>query len=282
MMNRTVFQAVKYFMPYGVVQQVIRSKASARRRLAAHKAAQASATVDRVPYSYGAAIEFHCSRGLTRDHVVSGSMPEASLDYCCQSLNNLIQTDKPLVGLHVGNFLGVSLSHFANYVRQRNDESVIISIDPNLTHRGIENTQNHVVAILNQFGLQRNTLICVGYSMNKSISNDGVAFVGEDGTEYDPYARHNGEQSCEKALSNLCLFSRGRFDFAVVDGNHEGKYVHREAELVRTLLKPEGVLILDDVSEAWEEIKEEYDNLRSEHWRAVGADGRVGLLQGTS
>jgi hypothetical protein len=44
---------------------------------------------------------------------------------------------------------------------------------------------------------------------------------------------------------------------------------------VKNLLKPEGILILDDVSDAWSEIKDEYTGLQFKGWRAVGADGRV-------
>ena len=164
-------------------------------------------------------------------------------------------------------------------MRQRNEKSVVVSIDPDLTHRGIEHPQKHVIAILNHFGLQGNAMICVGYSTSKSISNDGTAFMGENGSEYDPYARFESEQSCEDALSNFCALSEGKFDFAVLDGNHEGSYLQRETAVVRRLLKPNGILILDDVNEAWAEIKAEFDNLSSKGWRLVAADGRVGVLQ---
>ena len=49
--------------------------------------------------------------------------------------------------------------------------------------------------------------------------------------------------------------------------------------VVWRLLKPNGILILDDVNEAWAEIKAEFDNLSSKGWRLVAADGRVGVLQ---
>jgi Methyltransferase domain len=179
----------------------------------------------------------------------------------------------------VGNFLGVSLSHFVKYVCQRNEKSVVVSIDPNIQHQGVESPQNHVISILNHFGLQKNAIICVGYSINKTLSNDGIAFVGENGTEYDPYSRFRSEQSCEDTLSNLCASSEERFDFAVVDGN-QGDHLRRETAILRRLIRPGGILILDDVSDSWSEIKAEYETLRSTGgWRAVAADGRVGLLQ---
>jgi Methyltransferase domain len=284
MINRKVIHAVKYVMPHGIVQQILRAQAVRRRLINAHSSARASVATERIPYSYNAAIEFHCARGLARGHVIGGSMPDSTLAFCSKTLDNLIPTthDEPIVGLHVGNFLGVSLSHFVNYVRQRNEKSIVMSIDPDLTHRGIEHPQKHVIAILNHFGLQHNAVICVGYSTSKSLSNDGTSFVGENGVEYDPYAGFQSEQSCEDVLSNLCAISQGRFDFAVLDGNHEGSYLQRETAIVRRLLRPEGILILDDVSDAWVEIKAQFDDLRSKGWRAVAADGRVGILQSGS
>jgi hypothetical protein len=281
MLNQKVVAAVKYVMPHGLVQQMFRSNAVRRRLITAHNAAYSSVVTKQIPYSYKEAVEFHCARGLTRGHVVAGSMPESSLDFCSMSLDDLIPKTKdgPLIGLHVGNFLGVSLGHFANYARRRSEKSVVMSIDPNLTHRGIERPQEHVIALLNHFGLQKNAIVSVGYSTHKSLSNDGFAFVGENGSEYDPYAKFEAEQACEDTLANLALLSRGRFDFAVVDGNHEGSHLRREAGLVGPLLKPGGILILDDVSDAWADIKDEYDGLSKNGWQAVGADGRVGLLQ---
>ena len=281
MISPKVVRAVKYVMPHGLVQQVFRAQAVRRRLADAHNTTQASVVAKQVPYSYSAAIEFHCARGLPRGHVIGGSMPDSTLAYCSMTLDELIPAsdETPLVGLHVGNFLGVSLTHFANYVRQRNENSVIVSIDPNLKHRGIEYPQRHVIAILNYFGLQKNVIICAGYSTNKTLSNDGIAFIDTNGVEYDPYSRFESEQSCENTLPSLCTISRGMFDFAVVDGNHEGNHLRRETAMVRPLLKPQGILILDDVSDAWTEIKAEYDDLKSKGWRAVAADGRVGVLQ---
>jgi hypothetical protein len=190
------------------MQQFLR--AQRRRLLAAHNEAQPSGAAQRIPYSYSAAIEFHSARGLPREHVTGGSMPESTLAFCSKTLDDLIPAtgDKPLIGLHVGNFLGVSLTHFVNYVRQRNEKSVVVSIDPDLTHRGIEHPQKHVIAILNHFGLQGNAVICVGYSTSKSLSNDGTAFLGENGFEYDPYARFESEQSCEDTLQIFARFRR--------------------------------------------------------------------------
>lgn len=284
MISSQVARTVRNVLPHGLVMKYVQSEAARRRRIAAHNSAHVSVAAKQIPYSYSAAINFLTSSGLSQSQVIGGSIPEPSLSFCSKVLDEFILTTdgRPLIGLHVGNFLGVSLSHFVNFVRQKNDKSVVVSIDPDLTHRGIENPQKHVIAILNHFGLQGNTVICVGYSTSKSLSNDGTPFLGDNGVEYDPYARFQSEQSCEDTLSNLCLTSQGKFDFAVVDGNHEGSYLRRETAIVRRLLKPEGILILDDVSDTWTEIKAEYDGLLSNGWRAIAADGRVGVLQSGS
>lgn len=282
MVGSQLVRTAKNILPHGLVMKIVRSQAVRRRRIAAVQiSAEASKPSRREHYSYSAAIEFHVAEGLQRNHVVAGSIPESSLEFCSTNLDKFLHADpdQPLVGLHVGNFVGVSLCHLADYARKRNEDSVVVSIDPNLTHRGIENPQNHVISILNHFGLQRNAMILVGYSGQKSISNDGVTFVGDAGEEYDPFSSFSSELSCEDVLRNLITVSEGRFDFAMLDGNHERSYLHTEIAKVRRLLKPNGLLVLDDVSEAWADIKKEYEELRSQGWRALGADGRVGILQ---
>jgi hypothetical protein len=278
MISSNVVAAVKYALPHGLVQTVFRHQAIKRRMLEAKNRKHATALSKTSEYSYKSAIEYHRIRGMTNGHLVAGSIPEASLDYCCNTLDELLPGDRPLLGLHIGNFLGISLAHLTEYARKRNDKSVIMSIDPNIQHQGVENPQNHVISILNYFGLQKNAIISVGYSTNKTVSNDGVTWVGQNGMEYDPYAKFQTEQSCENVLSNLCILSDGRFDFAVVDGNHEGSHLRGEIAVVRRLLRPGGVLILDDVSDAWSEIKAEYDGLKSNGWNPAGSDGRVGIL----
>src|ERR1700722_2944783 len=107
--------ALKSVMPHGFVVAASRSQSRRRQRMAS--LAQRPAMTDIEPYSYQASIEFLCSRGLPRIHVVSGSMPEASLDFCGRHLGGLLPRGRPIVGLHVGNFLGVSLASFADLVR---------------------------------------------------------------------------------------------------------------------------------------------------------------------
>src|SRR6185312_10377185 len=102
---------------------------------------------------------------------------------------------------------------------------------------------------------------------------DGVEFGG-----YDPVASHASEQACENALANLGALCPRRFDFAVLDGNHDAAYLSKEADAVRDLLAPGGVLIFDDVDDNWPDIKAEFARLGAHGWRQAGADGRVGML----
>jgi Methyltransferase domain len=282
MSDSQLVRTAKNILPHGLVMRIIRSQAVRRRRIAAvETSAMASKLPSREAYSYHSAIEFHAARGLVRNHVIAGSIPESSLEFCSASLDKFLpaRAGEPVTGLHVGNFIGVSLCHVTDYARKRHEHSVVVSIDPNLTHRGIENPQHHVISILNYFGLQQNAMIFVGYSGPKSISNDGVTFIDDSGREYDPFSSFSSELSCEDVLRNLITFSEGRFDFVMLDGNHERGYLKTEIAKVRRLLKPGGVLVLDDVSEAWADIKKEYEELGSQGWRALGADGRIGILQ---
>jgi hypothetical protein len=107
------------------------------------------------------------------------------------------------------------------------------------------------------------------------MDSHSSAWTGPNTTHF----RYSDEQSCHNSLTNLALLYESRFDFAVMDGNHEAEYLRSEVDVVRRLLIPNGVLLLDDVSEAWADIKAEYANLASAGWKPLGADGRVGVLQ---
>ncbi len=94
---------LKSVLPHGVVMATIGSKAVRRARMSA---LSQQPRPNGATYSYRSAIEFHCARGLPRDHVVAGSIPEDSLAFCGAILDETIETGRPLLGLHVGNFVG--------------------------------------------------------------------------------------------------------------------------------------------------------------------------------
>ncbi len=206
---------------------------------------------------------------------LSGSMPQDSLRY----LATFLSGKNVLKGLHVGNFQGVSLSFFASVLRQLNSESVILGIDPNITHRNIANPQGKVLSLLNHFGLQKNAMILTGYSLEKSVADDGRDYS-------TPYAYlkadnvYSSEPSCENQLENLAKLCPSTFDFALIDGNHEGNYLSRELEFMSRLLRPGGYLFLDDVSTTWFEIERVFENAaRTGVYEKLGSDGRVGVLK---
>ena len=153
MISSQVARTVKNVLPHGLVMKYVHSEAARRRRIAAHNSAHVSVATKQIPYNYSAAINFLTSSGLSESQVIAGSIPEPSLSFCSKVLDEFILTTdgRPLIGLHVGNFVGVSLSHFVDYARQKNEKSVVVSIDPNLICRGIDSPQKHVVAILKSF-----------------------------------------------------------------------------------------------------------------------------------
>jgi hypothetical protein len=102
-----------------------------------------------------------------------------------------------------------------------------------------------VLVLLNYFGLEDRVAILTGYSLEKNVSNQGEIFAG-----YDPVANWENERSCTHQLDLLNALARGGFDLCLMDGNHDGDYLQRELDRVRQLLRPGGLLVLDDISTA--------------------------------
>lgn len=222
----------------------------------------------------GQTLAFLKARGLPEADLLVGSMAQPSLEYIRERAILPLDAVGPLTALHIGNFVGVSLAFLAAALRQRHPDSLVVSIDPNLAHRGIRNPQAHVAALLAACGLQRNTMIIAGYSGRKSISNDGVVFKG-----YDPVQEFAGEYACENTLQNLKALCPKTFDVVLMDGNHEGSYLTGELQAALPLLKPGGVVILDDVNAAWTEIREVFSQIATFGLEPIGTDGRVGLAR---
>lgn len=233
-----------------------------------HAAVATAATGD--AYSYEAGIAHLVGRGLPEDQVREGSMPEAALDACGALIAERLDATRPITVLHVGNFVGVSLAWFTDLMRRRDGQSLVIGLDPNVVHRGIEHPQEHVVSLLNRFQLQRQVLLITGYTMEKNLG------------DFDPAAMQAAierDQSCENALSHLARIASGRIDVAVMDGFHESEYLRRELQFVRTLLAPGGLLVLDDVFDwsALDEIARELAG--SSELRLLTRDDRFGAWE---
>lgn len=206
---------------------------------------------------------------------LTGSMHQDSLRYLAAFLGGTV----PLKGVHVGNFQGVSLSFFACILRELNPESVIVGIDPNITHRNLANPQAKVLSLLNHFGLQKNAMILTGYSLEKSVADDGRDYSTPHAYLKTENA-YSSEPSCENQLENLAKLCPNTFDFALIDGNHEGSYLSRELEFISRLLRPGGYLFLDDVSTTWFEIERVFEQAdRTGVYEKVASNGWVGVLK---
>ncbi len=201
-------------------------------------------------------------------------MPRTSLELICITITTRFN-HKRLNGIHIGNFVGVSLSYVVNSCRILNKQSLIVAIDPNIPHRGIERPSELCNSVLLRYGLQKNVLFVQGYSLEKSFSNDGVDFDNN----YNPKDNYSKEFAAENQLEHLLTLSRNNYDFIIIDGNHNAKYLEKEIALAKELLSPEGLVILDDVDQNWPSIEDVFKNSNSLGFRQILNDGRIGIME---
>jgi hypothetical protein len=223
-------------------------------------------------YAYEDAMAHLLQRGWTSEfHVRMGSVPEPSLARAVEAFARELPP-RPRI-LHVGNFLGVSLSYLLHWATAR--AGAIVSVDPDIPHRGVQRPQRAVCDLLTHFGLTEGHLLICGYSLDKTLSNDSVVFEG-----YDPAAQWGREAAPENVLPGL-VASGQSFDAAFMDGNHDPAYLRREVAEVTRLLNPGSLLVLDDVDEAWQQIRQVFDEVAGDDWpyEPVLADGRIGILR---
>ena len=210
------------------------------------------------------AIRFLVGRGLNESEVREGSMPEASLAYVAEKILDRLPSDRPVRALHVGNFVGVSLCYVSWLIRERHPDSLVVSIDPNIPHRGIEDPQSHAFALLDHFQLLSCNLIITGYTVDR-----------EEVTSAD-YSRGI---ACENVLTGLEKLAGASFDLVLIDGSHEESYLSREIAAIRRLLADNGIVVFDDVT-AWPGVAEVFrQTAQDDSWTQLGENGRVGILQ---
>jgi hypothetical protein len=269
---------VRAILPTGIVDVLRQRKEQAQLAIDNAKAEEFKRSVrmlDRpttISYSWADAQSFLSGLGCDRHQVTAGSISDSSLNYSTNILEKHIRA-KPANGLHVGNFVGISLCHYTNFLHKLDKRSVMVSIDPNLTHRGIKRPMEKVISCLARYGLNGNSIVLTGYSLEKSVSNDGVSIT----QGYDPESEYEHELGCENQISLLACLAEGKFDFAVIDGNHEADYLSREIASIARLLKIGGILVLDDVN--WDTLGKVYALLDSSLFERIGSDGRVGLAK---
>jgi hypothetical protein len=267
-----VRKAVSLVAPFGL--HVVLGRRESRRRTRLIERVAGNVDGRRAQdYSPGEARRFLLARGLDDEQVRTGSMPEASLEFTGNLLREHLPSDRPLVALHVGNFVGFSLSYFTWLLREQHPDSVVVSIDPNIRHRGVENPQGHVMAVLGRFGLLANSVVVPGYTLEQNF--------GDDWSD-DLEQRYLAEAACDQVLANLARMSAGAFDLAVLDGNHDGDYLERELTAVRRLLRDDSIVVFDDIGPYWPGVAEVFERTLADSgggFAELGQDGRVGILQ---
>lgn len=257
--------AIKIVTPWGVEWLLWqRSLEKARQRLLTAHASQASRIPDAGPVEDS--IRFLVERGLDEVQVREGSIPASSLHYVAQQIGDRVPSDRPLRALHVGNFVGVSLSYLTWLLTEKHPESLVVSIDPNIPHRGIEDPQSHVFALLEHFGMLARNVVITGYTLERS----------DQSLTEEAYARAGAS---ENVLSSLHALNGSSFDLVLIDGNHDENYLSRELAVIRRLLASDGILILDDVVD-WPGVAAVFKRATSDDgFRELGTDGRVGIIQ---
>lgn len=272
-----------YLAPHGYFvlrDRLVRRRAEIRkRRIAAWRDRQlavgraAAGAVGTREFSIDAAVAFLTARGLDETQVLEGSMPQDALDFAAGLLREHLPSGRPIRALQVGNFVGVSLAFVSATLRDLHPGSVVVSVDPNITHRRIENPLGHVLALLGHFDLLTHNAVITGYSLEQNLGDDPTA---------DPLTHILREQACERVLDNLATVAGERFDLVLLDGNHAAEYLGREMAALRGLLHPGAVLVIDDVNaDSWDGVVEVYDRASGgdEPFEELGRKGRVGALR---
>jgi hypothetical protein len=278
--TREMRSLLRFWVPYGLVE--MRRGALAKRQADAQRVetiARISQLELRSPalaptFDFEAGVRFLASRGLDESQIRAGSIPETSLDFVARKIAAEGWGNRTLIGLHIGNFVGLSLAAFIKMLTVVNSGSLVVAVDPNVPHRGIVSPQDYVLALLTHFGLQSNALVVAGYSERKSVSNDGIVFDG-----YDPAENFLQEAACENVIANLGSALGHCMDVAVVDGNHQASYLRHEVDELARVLRLGGLLVLDDVDKWWPELRDVYLSLPKSQWEDLGSDGRVALLR---
>ena len=270
---------LKQLLPHGLVR-LVQARQERGYRLG-RASIEARHRVSGASLSHAAMVDFLVARGLPRDQVTEGSVPAATLEFLGGFLEERCSGDRPVRGLHIGNFVGVSLAWFAGLAARIHPASVVVAVDPNIPHRGVVHPQDHVSALLEEAGLSDRVLLVCGFSRAKNVGDDGRNYLENyrllDATE--AVARVENEHAPHGVLDNMATLAVGGFDFVLIDGNHEAAYVAGELSALRSLLKPGSLVFLDDVSEGWPMLKQLFEDSAGRGFRAVASDGRAGVLE---
>lgn len=145
-------------------------------------------------------------------------------------------------GLQIGGFVGIAHCFIANALKGTGS---ISTIDPNISHRDIQFPLIVAQKMITDFKLSERSMLINGYAKEQM-----------------------------SILNNL----GAKFDFIILDGDHDYLSILEELELANLLLKNNGLLILDDIDH-WDGPKNIYDNFPMTNYEKIVLDSRLGLLQ---
>lgn len=265
-------------LPYGIVEYYYSMKKHSLDEIRKERLNSFESRIknDRcVDYDYEKSIHLLRSFGLNEEEIRSGSVPEESLNFMKEKCALYLKGKEKLVALHVGNFVGVSLAYLSNSLIKLSSESIIISIDPNISHRGIINPQSYLFQILDYFGLNKNNIILTGYSLGKNVANDGGVFYATE-EEANPIKVNPAPENLLEHFANLGI----KVDLCFIDGNHETNYLQNEIIRIDEFLCSEGFLIIDDVGNGWDDVEIVFKRMENNpSYKLVATDNRIGIFQ---
>jgi hypothetical protein len=267
------------FVPHSVAVLVRAQRLRRHSRRALAEELPATPTTAPRPFDAEQAVNVLVAHGLDEGGVRAGSIGPEHLRFLGDTIHDHLGTEPPHRALHVGNFVGISLAALTASLLDLADGSdpLVVSIDPNIPHNDIADPQSATMAVLSHFGYQRNNLVICGYSLEKSLGNEG-----ERTASYDPQDAFASEVACENVVPSLAALGL-TLDVALVDGSHNAAYLRRELDAIVPLLRSGGLLILDDVTDVWVGIRDLFGELGSvdSQWplEVLGHDGRIGVLR---
>lgn len=147
-------------------------------------------------------------------------------------------------GLQIGGFVGLTHAYIANHLKN-NNQGFICTIDCNVTHRDIKDPIKKLNFLVRHYGFDENSMIILDYA--------------------------------ERTMKNYIKLG-SKFDFVLLDGNHNYHNVLREIKLANNLLKKNGSIILDDIDH-WTGPKKLFENFPLQNYKKIEIDSRAGLFK---
>jgi len=270
-------EIIKYTLPFGVYikwsafknKKLLRERAE---RLKKYARLQSNELNNFRQYDYEESIRVLIAQKLDENQIRFGSIPEKDLSFVTTELKKCFHENEKLTLLHIGNFVGVSLCYFANFVKTLHEESLVVAIDPNIEHRGIFHPEDYVKNLISYFQLDKNVLLIDAFSLEKNLKNDGgVLYTKELGMQ--------NEIGCSHSLKNIAKITDKKFDVCIIDGNHESEYLSEEIKYAIDIMKDGSFIVLDDIL-YWEDVKRVFDKWQTDkNFKLIASSDRIGIIK---